>query len=99
MPTPKSKPEPLPKPSTDADLTNIDSAAYLKIWDQYVIAILEGVSAAHGSDPTHEKQAADYVATLADAMMEERQSRAQGHIDQGIVERAKEKEKASKANK
>ena len=91
MPTP-AKPEPLPTPSTDHDLSNISSSAWLDKWDQYVIAILEGVSAAHGSDPTHEKQAADYVATLADAMMAERQERAQGHIDQGIVERAKEKE-------
>ncbi len=95
MPNP-TKPAPLPKPSTDHDLTNIKSEDWLIIWDGYVEAILQGVSAAHGSDPTHEKQAADYVATLADAMMEERQSRAQGHIDQRIVEKAKEKEEKGK---
>ncbi len=88
MPT---KPEPLPTPSTDHDLTNISSSGYLQIWDQYVCAILEGSHAAHGAHPSSVSLGASYVAEMADAMMEERQNRAQGHIDQGIVERAKEK--------
>jgi hypothetical protein len=87
-----STPNPLPTPSTDADLTNISSKDHLAIWDTYVCAILEGSHAFHGAHPTNSTKAATYVAELADAMMELRQERAQGHIDQGIVERAKERE-------
>lgn len=94
MPIPKS--EPLPKPSTDHDLTNIRSADWLETWDDYVTAILEGSHAFHGAHPTNSTKAATYIAEMADAMMELRQERAQGHIDQGIVERAKEKEAARK---
>lgn len=88
MPT---KPEPLPAPSTDHDLTNIKSPDWLEVYDTYVCAILEGVHAFHGAHPSNSTKAATYIAKMADAMMEERQKRAQGHIDQGIVERAKEK--------
>ncbi len=89
MPT---KPEPLPVPSTDHDLTNIKSPDWLAVYDTYVCAILQGVHAFHGSHPSNSTKAAAYIAEMADAMMEQRQERAQGHIDQGIVERAKAKE-------
>lgn len=89
MPT---TPDPLPVPSTDHDLTHIASPAWLAIWDHYVEAILEGSHAFHGAHPTNSTKAATYVAEMADAMMELRQERAQGHIDQGIVEHAKERE-------
>lgn len=92
-----TKPEPLPTPSTDHDLTNIASRDWLETWDGYVEAILEGSHAFHGAHPTNSRKAATYVAEQADAMMEERQKRAQGHIDQGIVERAKEKAEKAKA--
>ncbi len=91
--------EPLPTPSTDHDLTNIRSADWLETWDGYVEAILEGSHAFHGAHPTNSTKAATYVAELADAMMELRQERAQGHIDQAIVEKAKAKEEAAKARK
>mgnify|MGYP001615467664 CR=1 FL=1 len=94
-----TKPEPLPTPSTDHDLTNIDSEDYLLIWDDYVCAILQGSHASHGAHPSNVRQGATYIAEMADAMMAERQERAQGHIDQGIVEAAEEREarKAAKA--
>jgi hypothetical protein len=88
MPTP----DPLPTPSTDHDLTNIASRDWLATWDTYVCAILEGSHAAHGAHPSNARAGAAYIAEMADAMMELRQERAQGHIDQGIVERAKERE-------
>lgn len=92
-----TKSDPLPTPSTNHDLTNIRSKEWLLTWDGYVEAILEGSHAFHGAHPTNSTKAATYVAELADAMMELRQERAQGHIDQGVVERAKAKrEKASK---
>ena len=94
MPT---KPEPLPKPSTDADLTNISSKDHLAIWDGYMEAILNGIHAFHGSASEGSgKATAKRAALIADAAMAERQERAQGHIDQGIVEKAKEKEEKSK---
>lgn len=89
---PTATPKPLPTPSTNHDLTNIASREWLQTWDTYVAAILEGSHAFHGAHPTNSTKAATYVAELADAMMAQRQDRAQGHIDQGIVERAKERE-------
>lgn len=94
-----TKPDPLPTPSTDHDLTNITSANWLTTWDDYVKAILTGVHSFHGSDPGSEKKAASTIGAMADAMMEERQNRAQGHIDQGLVEKAKAKEEAAKPTK
>lgn len=95
MPT---TPDPLPTPSTDHDLTNIASRNWLEIWDGYVQAILQGAHAFHGAHGSNSTKAATYIAEMADAMMAQRQERAQGHIDQGIVERAKERE-AKKAAK
>lgn len=89
--------EPLPTPSTDHDLTHIASPAWLSVWDGYVEAILQGSHASHGAHPSNPRAGAEYVAEMADAMMELRQERAQGHVDQGIVERAKARtEKAAK---
>ncbi len=96
MPT---KPDPLPAPSTDHDLTNIKSADWLAVYDTYVAAILQGAHAFHGAHGSNSTKAATYIAEMADAMMEQRQERAQGHIDQGIVEKAKAKEDAAKARK
>ncbi len=93
-----TKPEPLPTPSTDHDLTNIASRDWLATWDAYVAAILQGAHSFHGAHGSNSTKAATYIAEMADAMMEQRQERAQGHIDQGIVERAKERE-AKKAEK
>ncbi len=91
------KPEPLPKPSTKADLTNIASKDHLEIWDQYICAILQGIHAFHGAASSSSAgQAAEHAAVAADKMMELRQERAQGHIDQGIVEKAKEKAQKDK---
>lgn len=92
-----TKPAPLPKPSTDHDLSNITSKDYLSIWDTYVCAILSGTLAFHGTGTAgSDKAAAAYAATTADTLMKLRQERAQGHIDQGIVERAKAKETKQK---
>lgn len=85
--------DPLPTPSTDHDLTNIKSADWLSIYDTYVAAILQGAHAFHGAHGSNSTKAATYIAEMSDAMMEQRQERAQGHIDQGIVERAKAKVK------
>ncbi len=93
-----TKPEPLPTPSTDHDLTNIESDEWLTAWDQYVCSILQGALAFHGTSSSAAK-VADYVTDIADALMAERQERAQGHVDQQIVERAKAKEEAKKATK
>lgn len=92
-----STPDPFPTPSTDHDLTHIASPAWLSVWDQFVAAILQGSHAAHGAHPSSVRMGATYVAEMADAMMELRQERAQGHVDQGIVERAKARaEKAAR---
>lgn len=80
----------MPKPT---NLDNISSKDYLTIWDQYVCAILEGSHAFHGAHPSNGNKGATYIAELADAMMELRQERAQGHIDQ----KEAEKEKIKKA--
>ncbi len=94
MPT---KPEPLPVPSTDHDLTNIKSPDWLAVYDTYVCAILEGIHAFHGSASEGSgKAVAKRAALIADAAMAERQDRAQGHIDQQTVERAKEKAKKAR---
>lgn len=94
MPT---KPTPLPKPSTNHDLTNISSKDHLAIWDTYARAVLVGTLTFHGTNTAgSDKAAARYAATTADELMELRQERAQGHVDQGIVERAKAKEAKQK---
>lgn len=94
---PMTKPEPLPTPSTNDDLTNISSSAHLQIWDTYVCAVLQGLHSFHGAaSAASAGQATKYAGVLADKMMAERQDRAQGHIDQGIVEKAKAKEEAAK---
>lgn len=70
-----------------SDLTNISSKEYLTIWDSYVCAILDGCHASHGAHPANLKAGAEYIAQLADAMMTQRQMRAQEHIDQAAAER------------
>ena len=65
------KPEPLPVPSTDHDLTNISSKDHLAIWDTYVCAAIQGAFAFHGTDSRgSDKAAARHAAATADALME-----------------------------
>lgn len=80
-----------------APLDNISSSSYLTIWDTYVNSILQGIHTFHGADSSSSHDTtSQYVAGLADTMMEQRQERAQGHIDQKIVEKQQENEDKSK---
>lgn len=88
-----SQSDPLPKPTTNHDLRNIKSEEWLKMWDVYALTIMKSLHDFHGADSSASAvAAAKYAASAADAIMELRQARAQGHIDQAIVEKAKKKE-------
>lgn len=82
-----------------SDLTNISSRDWLQIWDDYVCAILDGCHASHGAHPANLKGGAEYIAQLADAMMVQRQMRAQEHIDQAAAERESAKTTRKSATK
>lgn len=70
-----------------APLDHITSRSFLAIWDEYARVVLDASHQFHGAagDPVG---AARYAAQVADAMMEERQARAAGHVEQKEAEKA-----------
>ena len=89
--------DPLPTPSTDHDLTHIASKDWLERWDHYACAVLHGLCSFHGAaSDADAKRCANHAALVADELMRLRQERAQGHVDQGIVERAKERDEKAR---
>lgn len=84
----------MPSSPKRAPLDLISSSAYLAIWDEYAKAALKGIYAFHGAaNSASASSAAQHAAEAADALMIQRQERAQGHIDQAEADKAAKSKK------